>query len=116
MVKFGLAVKKNFVSNQKLFYGTIKQLRQRNDLNMLNITYKERSVITDEVKTIKVLTEDNIREAGNKNVSKDDGKKELIKEEEILEVVYKLKLGKAPGSDNITAEMLRCMGEAATKE
>lgn len=38
-----------------------------------------------------------------------------MQEEEMRDTIKKLKLGKVPGYDNITPEIIKCMEEEATK-
>lgn len=48
--------------------------------------------------------------------AKDEEDVETITQEEILQAIPKLKLGKSAESDNITAEMLKFMGEEELHE
>lgn len=122
-VKFGQKMNDNFKDNQKLFYGTLKQLRKKKEYNMINIKDKDGKIITDEDKIMErwrqhfsELTKTNTVILEEEDDINDKQEIELIKKEEMLEAIRKLKLGKASGRDNIQPEMIKYMGEEGTKK
>lgn len=129
-IDFGKKMERAYKENQKLFYGTIKQMRKKKHATLKNIKDENGKIITHEDKIMerwkqyfqKLLSSDDnyyerqtsrLAEETKKNI-RETRKKENTHEitmDELEFAIRKMKIGKAPGHDNITSEMIKYAGE-----
>lgn len=126
-IKFGHNLMESYSDNQKLFYGAIKNMSKENNSTLQNIRDKNGTILNTEEKIMErwreyfrelledgVKQEKEMRESEEQGATISSGQNIIIFSiEEIKKALNKLKTGKAPGHDCITAEMLKYMGEAA---
>ena len=123
--EFGNKMKENYSENQKLFYSTLKQLRQKKQVQLKNIKDKNGNIIIENEKIMerwREYFEDLTEERQNKNnyeemIHQEYDVRQSLQEitmDEVVQAIKRLKIGRAPGDDNITAEMLKYMGNKAT--
>lgn len=123
---FGEKMERNSKGNQKLFYRMLKSLRKGKQTRNMHITAKngdilenERSIMArwkEHFEDILNIDQVGLTTAENKDSEKDEEKTvavsyDRIETEEVVEAIKTLKRGKAAGHDNITAEMIKNMGE-----
>lgn len=129
--EFGESMRDNYTENQKLFYGTLKQLRNTKTFTMKNIKDKNGKVLTEE-KDILERWKQYFKDLTNtKETDKDTEQKDIITEEkinnneenipeitskELENAIAKIKLGKAPGIDDVTPEMIKYMDESGKEK
>lgn len=121
--EFGEKMKEQYSENQKLFYGTLKQIRRKKTPRLVNIKDKKGNILTDEKDIMdrwkqyfEELTETNNEEQERETRQVRNNERNVIQpitEQEITQAINKLKIGKAAGQDDITPEMLKYMGEKA---
>lgn len=127
--KFGEKMKNAYTDNQKLFFGTLKNMRQKKTEITINIKDKNGNVIGEEEKIMerwreyfKELLEGKDINMKNRSINQrlqheiKNMKTEEINIEDIREAIQKLKLGKAPGHDNITTDMIKALPDKAIEE
>lgn len=118
--QFGEKIETDSKSNQKLFYKTIKSLRKGRTKKIDTIRNKDGLILT-EGQQIMSRWKEYFEELLNRGAAAEieqDGKSQTaighnnkITIAELTESIKRLKTGKAPGHDKITAEMVKAMGE-----
>jgi hypothetical protein len=123
---FGEKLEKDCNGNQKLFYRVLKNLRKNNKEELLTIKNEKGEIIMDEaeimtrwkeyfIKLLEVRSEDVHFEVKREDIEKKAESRghgdNNITMEEVVEAIRRMKIGKAPGSDKITAEMMKYMGD-----
>ena len=124
--EFGEKLETNSKENQKLFYRVLKTLRSGKTARATSIKNKKGKVLTETKEIMerwkeyfKELMETETEKNGNENVYTNEQEKERrkkrrrdenneeIKIEELEVAIRKIKNGKSPGHDRITAEMVK---------
>lgn len=125
-MKFGEKLEHNSKENQKLFYKILKNLRNKESTDIITIRNEEGKILTEEKQIMtrwkeyfkKLLNpQDTMQEelqGNDEDISKDEEQDDITKDE-LIQALKKLKNGKSPGEDKITAEMLKNMGEQAVQ-
>lgn len=118
--KFGEKLENNSQGNQKLFYNTLKKLRKEKQVKAITIKNKEGTILTKLEDVLdrwkEYFQEIQDEQIGNTSIIEIEEEKETngeatgITEEELTEALKKIKNGKSPGHDKITAEMIKKMG------
>ena len=116
--KFGEKLEENFRENQKLFWGAVKRCRRGNQSIIKHVKNKQGDVVKDRDKILEVW-KDYFQSLHNNSAENDEGNNreenevlnmeddsEDITMKELISAKKKLKLGKAPGSDEIYPEMI----------
>jgi hypothetical protein len=114
--------------NQKLFYGAIKQIRQKKETTLKNIKDENGNILTREEDIMERWREyfQNLLEEENNpkereevqerdNLREREGEERKITKQEFEKALSKMKNGKAPGHDEITTEMIKYAGESGTE-
>lgn len=117
---FGEKMENDSKSNQKLFYRVLKNMRSKGKTKVIgNLKDREGRIITD-IENILPRWREYFQEMlGSAEINEDEveilnlnnEQSEEITKEEIEQAVKRLKNGKAPGNDNIKAEMYKHMGD-----
>jgi hypothetical protein len=127
--KFGEKMEENSTENVKLFYRTLKNLRSNKETKLKQIMNKEGTIINDD-KTIMERWREHFqlilngnqantmeKESHNRRVSmRNTENPETIEKEELEEAIRKIKIGKAPGSDEVAPEMMKYIGVKAKEK
>lgn len=130
--QFGEKLEANFRDNQKLFWGAIKRCRRENQGQTKHIKNKQGDVVKDKDKILEVWKDyfqslhdidnderNNIEENDNvlevENCIPFDNDDEIITMAELISAKRKIKIGKAPGSDEIYPEMILNQSSEADK-
>lgn len=124
--KFGEKIEKDSKSNQKLFYRVLKSFRKDKQTENISINDKRGVPLTEETDIMNRWREyyqeilgskdkqEEVTEDQSKNRTEDTDEEiedDEIMKDELEEVIKKLKNGKTPGSDKITAEMIKNVGD-----
>lgn len=130
-VKFGEKMRDNYKENHKLFYSTLKQLRQKRTNPLKNIRNEQGEIVTKEENIMErwrrhfeeVLEDSDEEKEESDNETEQNGMKanegidtEMISEIELEEAIKKIKLGKAAGKDKISSEMIKYIGEVGKEK
>lgn len=129
-IKFGNTMKNAYSENQKLFYGVIKQMRQKKEVLIKNIKDEQGRVLNEEQEIMErwrgyfmtLLNGEEIKQdetSENKTNNQETARSETIinvTREEFDKAVRKMKLGKSAGQDMITPEMIKQAGEKTKEE
>lgn len=132
--KFGERLENNFIENQKLFWGAVKSCRRTKPSLVKHIKDKTGKIVKEETKILETWKDyfenlhrddrhdDNSQSADTNEASNiiDNSTAEHeigtnITMEELNKAKRKLKLGKAPGADDIYPEMVLNQGKEADK-
>lgn len=122
--EFGKKLTESYNENQKLFYNTLKQMRKPKTNMLQNLKDRSGNIITEEASIMerwreyfKDLLEENEIEENIEEEEREDtrngeqeenqAQEEEITGEEFRQAMVKMKLGKAPGHDELTAEMIK---------
>lgn len=119
--QFGEKLEKDSKGNQKLFYKVLKGFRNNKNHNTEAIKSVNGDILTDDMKImdrwkeyfqnllgVNVDAPESQNSGENKIISiQEDRHRNEITYLEFIEAIKKLKNGKAPGSDKVTAEMLK---------
>lgn len=116
--EFGIKMEKDAAGNAKMLYRTLKNLRKEKRDPTGNIKDKKGEIITKEDKILRRWKEYFADLLGTGEEQKEEMPEENTEEEEreierteIVKAIEKIKVGKAPGIDNIRPEMMKYMGE-----
>lgn len=125
--EFGNTLEENFKENQKLFYRTLKCCKNRQQPTLKQLHDKQGRILKKEDEIIKrwkehfeeLLEESQTCEENERKEEQESGiaridietEAEEITKGELINVLNKLRNGKAPGHDNIKPEQLKYMGE-----
>ena len=124
---FGNKLTETYNENQKLFYNTLKQMRKPKTNMLQNLKDKNGNILMEETSIMERWreyfkdlleeneNEDNVEEEeeekreDTENMEQEENQlqEEEITREEFSEAMEKMKLGKAPGHDEITTEMIK---------
>lgn len=98
-----------------MVYGILKQIRRKKSLRMSYLQDKKRDILTDEKDIIdrcnyfEKLTETNTEDLKRESIHVRDVEKRSITGQETTHAIDTLKIGKAAGRNDITAEILKYM-------
>ena len=119
--EFGKKIEEQSNGNQKLFYKVLKSIRKGKDKQTTTLKNADGEILTDEkaiMKRWKEYFQDLLE--GTEHIDEHKRTREVSEniqdnEEEITmldmeEAISKLKMGKAPGQDKITSEMIKNLG------
>ena len=121
--EFGIKIENDYKNNQKLFYRALKNMRGSKKKIINEIQNKEGEVLSETNEIIKrwgeyfqEMLEEGEDEEGYKRMERSEkvnmnAERSTIQIDEVKEAIRTLKNGKAPGVDNMKAEMLKNMGE-----
>jgi uncharacterized protein YukE len=129
-IEFGNKLTETFGENQKLFYSALKQMRKPKTNMLKNVKDKNGNTLTNEEDIIdrwreyfKELLEEDENEILNNEQNneqhmpqEDYGHTEGITETELIKAIQKMKIGKAPGHDEVTTEMIKYMSDERNQE
>uniref|UniRef100_A0A1Y1MCV0 Reverse transcriptase domain-containing protein n=1 Tax=Photinus pyralis TaxID=7054 RepID=A0A1Y1MCV0_PHOPY len=116
---FGEKIEEESKGNQKLFFKMIKTLRKGKTRNTVSIRSREGEILTTDENIMnrwKEYFQELLEEAQEDSeefpraVGEQDEEENLITLNEMMEAIRKIKLGKAPGHDKITGDMLKNLG------
>lgn len=123
-IEFGNRMEKDSNGNQKLFYRVLKSFRTEKQEKELYIRNKKQEILTNEIEVMKrwreyfqellgqqtQITDENVIEPEDEDPGEEEGVGEF-EMTELEKVIGALKTGKTPGSDKITTEMIKNLGE-----
>lgn len=119
--EFGEKMEKNSKENQKLFYRVIKTIRNEEMPQPTHLIQNKKGEIISDRKQIIQRWKEHFQELLNGGAeNENDNEQQIIREketegvitmDELEEAIHKLKNGKAPGGDKITAEMIKHIGQ-----
>ena len=121
--RFGEKLEENFRENQKLFWGAIKRCRRGKQCSVKHVKNKEGEMIKDSDKILEVWKDyfENLHNINNEenaentedydslnngSTNENEDEFEEITMTELRQAIKKIKVGKAPGSDEIYPEMI----------
>ncbi|XP_050511411.1 uncharacterized protein LOC126887736 isoform X2 [Diabrotica virgifera virgifera] len=124
-VEFGNKLTGKFGENQKLFYNTLKSMRKPKPNTLKNVKDKNGNILTEENEIMERWREyfeelleveqvegNKIEQNKNQHIPQEQQEQiGNITQKELTNAINKIKMGKAPGHDDITAEMLKYMNE-----
>lgn len=117
-------MERNGKANQKLFYKVLKNIRNEKKSDLPHIKSKTGEILTEETEIIKrwkqyfqelLCGEDNKEDNTIQTPISSGETEQEISLTELQNTIQKIKYGKAPGYDRITAEMVKNMGRKATE-
>ena len=125
--EFGNKLEKDYKSNQKLFFKTVKQLRKQKQAHIIQIKNRNGENLSEEHEImnrwreyyetlLSIRTDVNKKEEQKlETTTTKHNIEEMINEQEVTEALRKIKKGKSGGHDKITPEMLKHMGNTGVK-
>ena len=130
--KFGESLENNYKENQKLFWGAVKSCRRTKPSLVKHIKDKTGKIIKEEAKILERWKDyfenlhkdercdndtqaDDTNESNNTNLMIEQEVDTDITMEELNKAKKKIKIGKAPGADDIYPEMILNQGKEADK-
>ena len=131
--EFGEKMENDSKENQKLFYKTLKSIRKGSPTETVRIKDKSGNMLIETADIMKRWREyfqellqsqnaehpkannTNKTSEENSNNFKEDDHDDFVTEEELQEIISKLKNGKTPGWDKVTTEMFKCMGKEGVR-
>ena len=130
--KFGERLENNYKENQKLFWGAVKSCRRTKPSLVKHINDKRGKIVKEEAKILETwkdyfenlhtderydngLQAADTNEANNTNLMIEQEVDTDITMEELNKAKRKIKIGKAPGADDIYPEMILNQGKEADK-
>lgn len=129
--EFGNRMERNHKEHQKLFYKVLKSLRVGRDAELMQMKDVNGKLLTENCKimqrwreyfqellgtsTTNIIEEEEEEHQTGQTENNDGNTEGKITEEELQEAVRKMKNGKAPGHDQISAEMVKLMGPVGRK-
>lgn len=127
-IEFGNQMERDSKENQKLFYRVLKSFRKKRQESDIYIRDKKQKILTNEVEIMERWREyyqellgqqtRDTEETTTDPENEDPGEEEEIenlKMEELETVIRTLKNGKASGSDKVTTEMIKNLGEVGKR-
>lgn len=118
--EFGEKMERDSKGNQKLFYKTLKTLREDKKTDTKYIKDKTGEILKKDKEIMKrwreyfqelLVAKERVEENNEQCEITEDSNREYITLNELQETIRQLKNGKAAGYDKITGEMLKNMGE-----
>ena len=125
--EFGEKMENNSKNNQKLFYKTLKTMKNKKSTEKHRIRDNQGNILTEDTEIMnrwreyfQELLDSNVSDKHNilqhsDSIVEDTNVEEFATQQELGETIRKLKNGKAPGHDKLTTEMFKHMGEPGTK-
>lgn len=117
---FGEKLERDSKGNQKLFYKTLKNMRNKTEYDTVTVKSTDGTVLIEENQIMQrwqqyfeqLLNADSTYQQKEIEISntKEEIDIEVVTRDEVDEAIKKLKNGKSPGHDKITAEMFKNMG------